>query len=87
MVFLHAGVHRHEYRQLVGAVDALRAIPLEPATVTCPGCGDLYIATLTLDEEPFDLEALEWEASCMLETECPDHRHYLEVGGETPESS
>lgn len=85
MLFLHAGVHRAAYRQFAAAADALRAIPLEPITVTCPGCGDRYVATFALDEEPFDLEALEWEAGCVLETECPDHWHYFEVGGEAPE--
>jgi len=87
MVFLHAGVHRAAYRQLVSATDALRAIPLEPVTIICPGCGDLYVASLALDEEPFDLEEQEWEATCILDAECPDHRHYFEVGGETPARS
>ena len=80
MIFLHAGIFRSKFRDLVGSASALKPIPIEPITIECPKCGDLYIADLALDEEPFDLEEQEWEALYELEAECPDHRYCVAVG-------
>lgn len=55
-------------------------LPLEPFTVQCPRCGDTYVAELAPEDEPWDLEAQEWEAVTRLHDECPDHAHVFAVG-------
>jgi hypothetical protein len=79
MRFLLAAVHRAAYRRQVEAA----GVPLDHAPdlvdVRCPRCGDLYVADLEPDDEPSDLEALEWAATLKLEAECPDHPHAFAV--------
>ena len=79
MRFLLAAVHRADYRRQVEAA----GVPLDHAPevvdVRCPRCGALYVADLEPDEEPWDLEALEWAAIKRLDAECPDHAHAFAV--------
>ena len=79
MRFLLAAAHRAAYRRQVEA----DSIPLDHAPdaveVHCPRCGALYLADLGPDEEPWDLEALEWAAAVRLDAECPDHPHAFAV--------
>jgi hypothetical protein len=80
MRLLRASMFTSRYRELVAAEGlALDAAP-EPVDVACPRCGALYIADLDVGEEPWDLEALEWEAVVQLEEECPDHPYRFAVG-------
>lgn len=80
MLLLHTGVHGKRYRDLLAMKPLPHEEPPEPLEVTCPRCGDVYVAELDPYEEWPDLEELEWEAVSALERECPDHPHYFEVG-------
>ena len=79
MRFLLASLFRAAYRELI----ATRLLPLDTVPdlvdVRCPTCDALYVVDLTPDEEPWDLEAREWEALVRLKVDCPDHSHVLAV--------
>lgn len=79
MRFLLASLHRAVYRAQVAA----EGVPLEMAPdivdVTCPRCGALFVADLTPDDDPWDLEAQEWQALVRLDRECLDHAHAFVV--------
>jgi hypothetical protein len=80
MLFLHVGVHRSRYRELVAAEPLPHLVAPEPFAIACPTCRDLYVAELAPYDEPPDLEEQEWAAVTLLEAQCPDHTHYLETG-------
>lgn len=82
MLFIHAGVHQTRYRQLVSMPRFGGHEPPQVFTVNCPYCGDLYIADLDTHEGRPNFDALAREAIAALATDCPDHRHYMEIGGQ-----
>lgn len=47
--------------------------------VACPDCGQVFVADLAPDEDPWELEACEFEALDRLIHECPDHAHMFVV--------
>ena len=62
MWWRHAGVHRARFRELVAGEGLPAELVPEPVRITCPRCGDWYLADLGPEEpEPWDLEALERE--------------------------
>lgn len=61
-----------------GGIDA-SAETAGPLRIACPSCGLGYVADRDA-AEPWDLEALEWEAVSRLAGECPDHPHRFAVG-------
>jgi hypothetical protein len=77
MLFLLASLHRDRYRQL--GAETGGEMPLEPFSISCPKCGEVFVAVLSPDNEPWDIEAEEWEALTRLEAKCPDHAHRFGV--------
>jgi hypothetical protein len=80
MLLLHARVHDSRYRELIAMKPLPHEEPPEPVTVECPLCADLYVAELQRYEDWPDPEEMEWEAEETLRAECPDQRHFFEVG-------
>jgi hypothetical protein len=77
---LHVSPYRAEYRALIAAEGLALDVAPEVVEITCPRCGSVYVADLAPDEEPWDLEAREWQALVQLDGECPDHPHQFAVG-------
>jgi hypothetical protein len=80
MEFLHVGIYRQRYRELLAEVPVFGNQPPDPFVIQCPRCGDTYLADLGPYDEPFDLEEQEWAATVRLARECPDHSHRFTVG-------
>jgi len=80
MRLLVTALHRAAYRARVAAPSlALNAVP-DVIEVRCPRCDVFYIADLAPEDEPWHLEALEWEAVVQLDAACPAHAHAVTVG-------
>ncbi len=73
MEFLHAGIYRQRYRELLAELPVFGDQPPDPFTIQCPRCGDTYVAELDPYDEPWDLEEQEYAATVRLWRECPDH--------------
>ena len=81
MLFIHAGVHQARYRQLVTQPRwGSSHEPPSPLLVRCPYCGDIYIADKETHPGRPDLGELARLAVAALAHDCPDHRHYMEIG-------
>ncbi|MGD9891649.1 MAG: hypothetical protein AB7R89_28705 [Dehalococcoidia bacterium] len=80
MRLLLASLYRAEYKALIAAEGIALDVAPDIVEIKCPRCEAVYVADLAPDEEPWDLEALEWQALVQLDGECPDHAHAFTVG-------
>src|SRR6476646_2883417 len=83
MRWLLASMYIRRHREIVAAEGvALHHAP-DVVDITCPDCGQTYIADLEPDEDPPELEWLAWLAEQRLGKDCPDHAHRVDVGCDT----